>query len=310
MTRFLLTILTLALSTSALARQKVVYGSDNRQEVYQASYLHKKLALSTAGMIHQSAFIEGQEKNLKDIRYPQTLESSMNVCAHEKFSQQYLAPSCSGFLVGEDTLITAGHCYLGFDNPRNVCEDFKWVFGYEMKSPNHDPTVDIKSSDIYGCKEIVSVKLDNVLDYAIIRLDRKVTDRPVLKFRESGKIPNNTPLVVIGHPTGLPTKIATGASVTKNSELTRFSASLDTFQGNSGSAVFNANTGVVEGILVMGKTDFVPSDKNDPNSCLVSNKCDQFARNCSTYDGGVVNSGEVVIRMTAIISEVQKALRK
>src|SRR5690606_33022497 len=133
MTRFLLTILTLTLSFSALARQKVVYGSDNRQEVYQASYLHKKLALSTAGMIHQSAFIEGQENYLKDIRYPQTLESAMNGSSHDKCSQPFLAHSCSGFFVREDTLICAGRCYLGFDKPGNVCEDFKWVFGHEMK---------------------------------------------------------------------------------------------------------------------------------------------------------------------------------
>ena len=48
-----------------------------------------------------------------------------------------------------------------------------------------------------------------------------------------------------------------------------FSANLDTYGGNSGSAVFNANTGVVEGILVRGATDYV----SDPSQggCRVSN---------------------------------------
>lgn len=312
MTKMTFILLLLTLTTTALARQKVIYGTDNRLDVYQVqNALHKKLTLSTAGMIHNSAFVEGNEKNLKDIYYPQTLQQVMNVCSHEKFSQQKLAPSCSGFLVGEDTLITAGHCYEGFDNPYNVCRDYKWVFGYEMKSSIHNPTLDIKNSDIYGCKEIINVKLNEQFDYAIIRLDRKVTDRPILKFRESGKIPDNTSLIVIGHPSGLPTKVATGAFVTNNNEPTRFSASLDTFQGNSGSAVFNAKTGVVEGILVMGKTDYVPSDASNPNSCLVANKCDQFAKNCSQpYDGSVVEKGEVVIRTTAIKTQLQKALRK
>jgi len=312
MVQTLLTILALTLTTSALAQRKVVYGSDNRQDVYQVqNSLYRKLALSTAGMVHQNAFVQGQKKHLKDISYAQTLETAMNVCSHEKFSQQKLVASCSGFLIGEDTLITAGHCYQGFDNPYNICNDYKWVFGFEMKSANHDPTVNIKNSDIYGCKEVLSVKLDAQYDFAIIRLDRKVKDRPILKFRESGKVADNTPLVVIGHPTGLPTKIADGAFVTRNDESTRFSASLDTFQGNSGSAVFNAQTGVVEGILVMGKTDYVPSNPADPNSCLVANKCDQFARNCTQrYDGQVVEAGEVVIRTTAIIKEIERALRK
>lgn len=312
MIKTFLIITALILTTTAFAQRKVVYGSDNRQDVYQVqNSLYRKLALSTAGMIHNNAFVPGKEKHLVDISYAQTLEKSMNVCRHEKFSQQKLVASCSGFLIGEDTLITAGHCYQGFDNPYNICSDYKWVFGYEMKSAVHDPTVDIKKSDIYGCKEVLSVKLDREFDFAIIRLDRKVKDRPFVKFREKGKIANNAPLVVIGHPTGLPTKIADNAFVTRNDESTRFSASLDTFQGNSGSAVFNAQTGEVEGILVMGKTDYVPSDSRDPNSCLVANSCDQFARNCSQrYDGQVVEAGEVVIRTTSIIKEIQKALRK
>lgn len=312
MTKFGLLLLALTFATSAMARVKVIYGSDDRLDMYQVrNQLHKQLALSTAGMIHRGAFVEGQESGLVDIGYPQTLETGLNVCRHEKFSQQYLAPSCSGFLVAEDIIVTAGHCYIGFDNPHNVCRDYKWVFGYEMKSANHDPTQNIKKSDMYGCKEIIKAQLDNNYDFAIIRLDRKVTDRPVLKIRESGKIPDNTPLVIIGHPSSLPTKVATGAFVTKNNEPTRFSASLDSFQGNSGSAVFNAQTGVVEGILVMGKTDYVPSDARNPNSCLVTNKCDAFAKNCTgPYDGKIVEAGEVVTRTTVIINHLQKALRK
>ena len=47
-----------------------------------------------------------------------------------------------------------------------------------------------------------------------------------------------------------------------------FVANLDTYGGNSGSAVFNTDTGLVEGILVRGENDFVYS-----NGCRVSNVC-------------------------------------
>ena len=47
-----------------------------------------------------------------------------------------------------------------------------------------------------------------------------------------------------------------------------FVANLDTYGGNSGSAVFNATSGKVEGILVRGENDYVWR-----GSCRVSNKC-------------------------------------
>ena len=47
----------------------------------------------------------------------------------------------------------------------------------------------------------------------------------------------DTPLVVIGHPSGLPTKIADGAWVRNNESEYYFVTNLDTFGGNSGSAV-------------------------------------------------------------------------
>lgn len=305
-----LVLLTLTLATAALAGNKVIYGDDNRLDMYQVKNpLHRKLALSTAGMIHNSAFSAGKDKDHLNIEQAQSLQTAMNVCREEKFSQQKLAPSCSGFLIAPDILVTAGHCYEGYDNPYSICQDYKWVFSYQQNSASHDPTKDIKLNDVYGCKEVLSVRLDDNLDYAIIRLDRK-TDRPALPFRQSGKISEADPLVVIGHPVGLPTKVAAGAMVTKNSEKVRFSASLDTFQGNSGSAVFNAKTGVVEGILVMGKTDFVPKDPSDVNSCYISNKCDQFSRNCAAgREDRVIEKGEVVIRTTAILFQMLKAIR-
>jgi hypothetical protein len=106
-------------------------------------------------------------------------------------------------------------------------------------------------------------------DYAFIELDRKVTDLEPLKVRTSGKISKGDSVVVIGHPTGLPTKIADGAKV-RSIQGKFFSANLDTFGGNSGSAVFNAVTHEVEGILVRGETDYV---YNSTLGCQVVNVC-------------------------------------
>jgi V8-like Glu-specific endopeptidase len=103
------------------------------------------------------------------------------------------------------------------------------------------------------------------LDYAIVQLDRRVSDRTPLEFRNDSEIDLGTPLTVIGSPSGLPLKVASGANVRDTSHLYSFKANLDTFQGNSGSAVFNSKTGIVEGILVRGEEDY---EQNQVKMCF------------------------------------------
>ena len=64
-----------------------------------------------------------------------------------------------------------------------------------------------------------------------------------------------TPLVMIGHPSGLPQKISDKAKVLAI-RPNGFTTDLDAFQGNSGSAVFNASNGELLGILVNGNEDY------------------------------------------------------
>ena len=307
----LVTIALLSFSFSALSGVDVIYGTDNRKDVYLVKNpIQLKLSKSTAGMIKKSLFTKGTSAGVFDLKGTASLERAHNVCSSEKFSQQQVAPSCSGFLVGPDLLVTAGHCYNSFDLPENVCANFMWVFDYEMKSTIHNPTKGLKIADIYGCKQVVSVKRDNLYDFAIIRLDRKVVGRQPLKFRTTGKVPSTSSLLVIGHPTGLPTKIADSGKITKNTEFTRFSTTLDTFHGNSGSAVFDAVTGQVEGILIMGKNDYQPSDMKNPKSCLTTNKCDENAMNCSSGpEQGIIEKGEIVLRIELISQLIQNALK-
>jgi V8-like Glu-specific endopeptidase len=303
-------VLSALISVPALAGVDVIYGTDDRKDIYETtSALHLKLAKSTAGMIKKSMFIKGANATSFDLKEFKSLERANNVCTREKFSQQPLAAMCSGFLVGPDTLITAGHCYNTFDLPENVCKDFAWVFDFNMKSANHNPTKNFSINNIYNCKQVVAIQRDALYDFAVIKLERKVIGREPLKFRTSGKINDNDPMVVIGHPTGLPLKIAGNGKVTNNSEMTRFSTNLDTFHGNSGSAVFNSTTGQVEGILIMGKNDYIPSNPSNPRSCKVNNICDNNANNCKAgFEPGPIQYGEVVLRIEKINTFITKSL--
>ena len=302
-------ILFLVFLNKSYASFDVIYGKDNRVNVYESkNSLHLELSKSTAAMIHWGQ-LKSMSKSVFNIINSKTLQNRMNVCSTEKFSQEPAVAGCSGFLIAPDILVTAGHCFKASGVPEKTCEDFAWVFDYDLKSEKHNPLNNISAQNVYGCKEVLSTLLTPQYDYTILKLDKKVVGRKPLKYRKTGKISDSASVVVIGHPSGLPTKISSGAKVLKNTHATMFTTNLDTFQGNSGSAVFDASTGVVEGILIQGKTDYVLSNPNDRKSCLKVATCDNEALNCTGgLESGLIKWGEVVLRISEISSEIQEAI--
>ena len=242
---------------------KVIYGDDDRVDVADSNNsLYIKLAKSTAAMIKNSKLKEYNNYQIEVVS--KSLEES-GVCASESFAKQPAAASCSGFLVAKNMLVTAGHCIRSqFD-----CDNSSWVFNYKVDYKDQSKVI-VEKSDVYKCSRVTSRELESTtqIDYAVIELEKEVVDRRPLKFRTEGKPAVGTELVVIGHPSGLPTKIADGAQVRSSNDVFLV-ANLDTYGGNSGSAVFNAISGEVEGILVRGDTDYI---HNPQLGCRVSNQ--------------------------------------
>lgn len=297
------TLLLLSLSAiSALNHTKVIYGEDNRRDLFEVTNPKiLKLAKSTAAMIDLNLL--EKEGDFFKIWRNITLEEGLNICSSERFSDQPLAANCSGFLVKEDIIITAGHCYSG--NMSNGCNTHAWVFDFAMENSNKVNMDAISNDNVYRCKKVLKVQYDRKQDFAVIQLDRKVKGREPLKYRTKGKVSNHSNLLVIGHPSMLPTKVSPGGTVISNSGVYQFTTTLDTFQGNSGSAVFDLKTGTVEGILVSGKTDYVPTRPQDPSSCLVVNNCDMKGNNCVGKDSGSVEVlGENVMRITSLTQHI------
>jgi hypothetical protein len=299
-----LLLLLLSFSTVAgINGTKVVYGEDNRKDLYEVrNPLFIKLANSTAAMV-QTKYLEKTSKGFA-ARIDVTLEDGLKVCPSERFSQQPLLSNCSGFLVGKNTIVTAGHCADG--NHEQVCRDNVWIFDHKMEDSKHINLNDIKKSNVYLCKKVVKQMFNRDQDFAVITLDRDVIGREPLKFRKKGKVSSDANLVVIGHPSMMPLKVSDGGSVLLNNGKYQFTTNLDTFQGNSGSAVFNSDTGLLEGILVSGKTDYIPSDERDAESCKVVNTCDNKGKNCMGSDRGTLGiPGENVTRITTLIQYIK-----
>jgi V8-like Glu-specific endopeptidase len=251
----------------ANVHETVVYGSDDRMDLYQiADPAWQERAASTVALVSGSkvqANTDGSGYTLKTMPYGK----SMGLCQREPFYDQVSAAFCSGTLVAPDVILTAGHCI----RTQIACNSAKFLFNFSYKALGDNP-VTFANDDVYSCKELIhSVSVDpGNLDFALVRLDRPVVGRQPLAMRTQGRISDRDPLVVIGYPKGLPVKMAAGANVRSNKHRNFFVANLDTYAGNSGSAVFNENTGEIEGVLVRGEQDFVFTDAG----CYVSNVCD------------------------------------
>lgn len=270
--------------------EKVIYGVDDRKEVYEITNLQIKDNInSVVALIRNDNIIDNGDG--KSTIRTRIFGVARNLCGNEKFYNQPIAPFCSGFLVAKNIIATAAHCVENTEDLENI----RFVFGFRMSSENDGPSV-IDNSDIYKGESIVQrVFDDNGPDWAIIKLNRNVVgDHKPVVLRRSGKIGDNESIYVIGHPVGLPTKFADGANVRNNNNQSFFVANLDTYGGNSGSPVFNSSTHELEGILVRGETDFVVTE----NGCRKSNVCPQ-------NDPDMVCRGEDCTRSTEFVDHVQ-----
>lgn len=243
---------------------KVIYGEDNRRDYFEElDPAVRQIADSTVALFYKKQLSSLGDKIL--IEGP-NFGTEYKLCEYEPYREQSSAAFCSGFLVAPDQVVTAGHCIMN----ESECSETSFVFGYAYHSPNSAPT-EVAESEVYTCKKIIRTQAAAFgADYAVIQLDRAVTGHNPLALRRSGQIQKGEDLIVIGHPSGLPTKIADGAKVRNAKPKTHFVANLDTFGGNSGSAVFNAKTLEVEGILVRGAQDF---KWNSENGCNESFRC-------------------------------------
>src|SRR5690606_9471012 len=137
------------------------------------------------------------------------------------------------------------------------------------KMLDNEKAAPIKLENIVNCKRILAQSLNEQrgIDHALIELDRPILNRRPLKFRKAGTVGVGEKIVIIGHPSGLPLKIAGGAEV-KFLEANYFVANIDAYGGNSGSPIINLSNGLVEGILARGEEDYITTNRK----CKVSKR--------------------------------------
>lgn len=242
---------------------RTIYGTDDRREYYELPVDIRLLADSVVSLWRPYRLVP--DGIGRYILKTDTLGKSRNLCPGERFREQPVGSFCSGVLVGNDLVLTAGHCVLDMED----CAGTMVVFGFRAEGPGDPGRGNIPSGEVYRCVGIVKRSLTGEADapipppgqiygpdYALIRLDRRVAGHLPLKVNRSGKILDGASVFAIGHPSGLPQKTAFAGRVRDSSPAAYFLADLDTFGGNSGSPVFNRYTQMIEGILVRGDSDY------------------------------------------------------
>jgi hypothetical protein len=278
----------------------VAYGEDSRTELFQHPDIKlKEMAASVAVLVHsQQVQLSGSTVSLSGYTLNEMSElgwlvsgASAPMCSTELFTEQPAPGYCTGFLVGEDILVTAGHCL-----EKVPCADTSIVFGFQMETV--DSVAALTNENVFRCTGVIAQVLPSqvtqYLDYAIIKLDRPAAGRAALDYAMEDLLIAQNNVAVLGHPSGLPMKIASDAFVMSNqADEPFFITNLDTFGSNSGSPVINTSTYQVEGILVRGEIDYVLSEDG---SCVQVNRCPE--------SGGESCTGENATKMAMLADKI------
>ncbi len=259
----------LVLPILSFSAGKSIYGEDNRLDYFEMTPGFQALSGSVVSLWKSSSVetLNPGEVHLKTVNFGDRL----NLCPGEKFREQPIGAFCSGSLVGPDLIMTAGHCI----KTEAQCKDTKFVFGYRINRAGEEAVTTLPAGEVYSCGRIVKrfragePTPENPAgqglgaDFALVQLDREVSGHRPLQINRDDDLKAGDPVFVIGHPVGLPLKVAGDATVRDYSRDGYFVTDLDTFGGNSGSPVFNSRTKKIEGILVRGDNDFL----EDPAGC-------------------------------------------
>ena len=226
---------------------------DSRIELIQFSqstpWQNDILTISqSVGMIVEIEKLDQISKDLYKLNISQKLGEKFNLCDGIAFYNQPSVGEGTAFIFDKKSMLTALHV---FQRPLKY---YAVIFDYKVISMYGVVDSFISKDDIYYPQEVT--KKNEEMDAVVFSVDRNF-NRPVLEWEKSTAIhKEKNEIYSIGYPNGLPIKVALNASITENENYFYYYTSLDSFQGNSGSPVFNFYTNKVIGVLVSGEIDY------------------------------------------------------
>jgi V8-like Glu-specific endopeptidase len=261
----------------------LLYGEDTRRDLYEAQdEVHQSLmAESALALFDESSLLRHEDGSIDYVDTP--LDEFIGLCPDERFREQPAAALCSGTLITDSLLLTAGHCIRS----TAFCAEQTWAFGYSVTAPGAPPQ--LRTSDLYRCKSVpvCAHRTDpdgRRWDFAFVELERPVSPprRPAPMDLDGLTVGSH--MEVIGFPSGLPVKIDEDAKVldTRASFGDYFALGSDTYDRSSGSGVFDAE-GVLRGVFQRGAEDYVYREELD---CFTSQRVSESVDPARTEQAG------------------------
>lgn len=266
---------------NAQAKKKAIFGEDNVYDYFEYSNpFYDELSNLTLAVVQSENLKTSDNGETFDFRgVNRPLYESHKMCIDERFSKQIAEGFCSAFFVSPDLVVTAGHCIN-----EEKCKSTKFVQGYKIDGRTQRANSSFSKDQVYSCEKILAHQFTSFgsgyEDYAIVLVDRPSSSKLNLKFKEvvQSSINNSKEVMVIGHPLGLPQKIAREGRVLSFYNDNAVNTNLDSFGGNSGSPVFDEKSGNYFGILVAGGKEG-NLEFNEEKGCYQWVKCDRIQNN-------------------------------
>jgi len=213
----------------------------------------------SVGIVLEKRLLHRLTDSIYQIDISTTLGDLYRLCSKEPFQEQPAVGAGTAFVIDTTEMVTARHVLT------KSLANYAIVFGFELSTTSGLVETVIHARDIYFPQSI----LKSYSNYDVVRLsvDRPI-NRPKLLWKNSAELSVDSDVYMIGHPTGLPKKVAINAGISENGHPQYFYTTLDSFQGNSGSPVFDFRTHKVIGILVSGELDYFYN-----GSCYESTLC-------------------------------------
>lgn len=222
---------------------------NNFQETSNLSNQQEVNANATVTLISSDDIVS---RNGRGFVYRRNDLRSYGFCPDQPLVDQPVLGFCSGVLISENVILTAGHC---IENASD-CSSTRFVFDFENKilqtpaGPIPQPPSLLPEENIFSCSKIHFQSYDFTDDVALVKLDRNVNGRTPVRYRRSGEPKENDKVYLISSPRGLPTKISEGVVTFSLAGEMRSSLSSNyaSAVGSSGGPVFNSETHLLEAI--------------------------------------------------------------
>lgn len=265
---------------SPSARHQI--SEDQRKEVYEIPNPRIHSQTPSVGCIIERKKLHHRDDDDYELRTSSfTLDDYVHgifrrrLVPNHLFATQPVIGNGTAFLVGEDLVLSAGHCFFKENQLLQPLKNLRIVFRFDISRKSKGVSTQFPKRDVYGIKKVIAYeergnakkKLKKIIplygrekgakaDWALLQLDRKVKGRAPLQIEfEKLSEKGNESIYMLGHPSGLPLKYVGNAQILKKRIDGYYDVNLDAFGGNSGSPVFDAITSKVIAILIASPRD-------------------------------------------------------